>query len=394
MNEYNKPICVCGITTRYSTAKVMVDGFEFLNKNGFKTFIICEPNDAMEALLKDKNIEYIPIAMKAGRVSIFEIIRQIRAFRNIFRKYKFDIIQYASSNASLYASIAGKQERIKIRILCQWGLTYLGFKGIKRFVYKLAEKITCRFSTNVQPDSHSNLEFAIKEHLFKRKKGNVIWNGSACGIDFERFDISKKEAWRKQLFKKYALPDNALVFGFVGRIVKDKGVNELLEAFNSAISLKSNIYLFVVGSEDGVFELDKGILTKAKNNKNIVFTGPINNVPEHYGLFDYVVMPSYREGFSMVLLESAAMGVPVLSSNICGSLDFVKNDHNGFVFDVKSSSSLCDTILKAYSISKDLYKALSSNAFNEAKSYYDIKKFREYYLEDRRSLVKALKPYD
>lgn len=378
---------ICGITTRAATARVMVDGLAYLSNKGYDCTLICEFNSDLKRLLAETKIKYLPIGMAHGNVSIKEVLKCTYLLYRIFKKKKFDIIQYASCNASLYACIAGWLARIRVRVLCQWGLTYLGFSGFKRFFYKSIEKLTCWFSTNVQPDSPSNLVFAIQEGLYKKAKGNVIWNGSACGLNFERFDLSSKKTWRNQIRTEFKIEDKALVYGFVGRIVGDKGINELLSAFLRLYSECDNIYLILFGPLDGEDEISNNILIDAMNCKHILWVGPRKDINKCYAALDYVVMPSYREGLSMVLLESAAMGIPVISSNINGSTDFVIDGFNGLICEAKSSNSLYNSMLKAKKMELKEYVRLSKNTYSKAKEEYQIEIFREHFLKDRNNLL-------
>lgn len=383
----SKNIKICGITTRAATSRVMLNNLEFLNQHGYDACIICEPDKLLESDLKLKNIRYIPFPMKAGTVNVFEVVKNVIAFIKIFRKERFDIIQYASCNASLYASIAGFITQVPVRILLQWGLTYLGFSGTKLKIFRLIEKITCRLSTHVQPDSHSNFKFAVEEHLFPSKKGNVIWHGSACGLDFSRFDITKKNIWREQIRSEFSISSDAKIYGFIGRVVRDKGINELLEAFIRYTSVYDNNYLLILGPLDGLDELREDLVKETITNRKIIFTGGRSDINKCYASLDYVVMPSYREGFSMVLLEAAAMGIPVISSNINGSIDFVIEKETGFLFDVKSSDSLYEALVKSYNISEGEYSALSQEAYNTAVTGYNLNQFNQYYLIDRNNKV-------
>ena len=164
----------------------MIDSFSYMKEYGFEPYIICQYNKNLEETLLEKGIKYMPLPMKSGNVDPIEVVKRTYQLTRIFRKNKFDIIQYASCNASLYACIAGWLARVPVRILCQWGLTYLGYDGIRKKLFRAIERITCSFSTKIQPDSHTNLQFAIEEKLFKKGKGSVIWNGSACGLDFSK----------------------------------------------------------------------------------------------------------------------------------------------------------------------------------------------------------------
>ena len=382
-----KQIKICGITTRAATSRVMLDNFSFLIQNGYKAYIVCEHDARLQKELEERKIEYIPIKIKSGIVGPCEVLKNIYVMYQIFRRENFDIIQYASSNASLYACIAGYFARIQKRILPQWGLTYLGFSGIKRSIFKLLEKLTCALSTNIQPDSHTNMRYAISEKLYDKEKANVIWNGSACGLNLNRFDITKKEQWRYEIRKELKIEDNAKVYGFIGRVVRDKGINELLEAFNIFTYTNEAKYLVVLGPLDGLDEIHPDLVKKSQSNDKIIFTGPRKDINKCYAALDFVVMPSYREGFSMVLLESAAMAIPVISSNINGSTDFVIENMTGLLFDVKSTNALVEALDKSYLLSSLDYKKLSSGAYEKAIVEFNQEDFNKYYLKDRNYLL-------
>lgn len=379
MKEYK----ICGVTTRSFTVEwFMLENLKYLTNNGYKAYVICEPTDTLKNV---DDITFYPIDMKRGNVSVWEVLRSVWQMIKIFRKEKFDIIQYASSNAGLYAAIAGWITRVPVRIYCQWGISYTDYTGIKYWFYKAIEKVTCCLSTNVQPDSHGNLEFSVTEKLYKRSKGNVVFNGSACGVSLERFDISKRDEWRNEIHQQFSISVDKKVFGFVGRLALEKGVNELLEAF---LELDSpDAVLLVVGPYYGVDELNQEIYNKALNSENIIFVGPVSDPSKFYAAFDFLILPSYREGFGMVVLESAAMGTPIIVSDIIGPTEFVKDNHNGLYCDVKSASSLRSTMLKALSLSESEYLKLCENAYSDVSTKFNSNDFKEAFLKDRNSLL-------
>lgn len=223
---------------------------------------ICSEDEEFASELPEF-IHYFPVPMERG-ISISGI-KSMMQMKKIFVKEKFDLIQYSTPNASLYAALAGKLAGIPVRLYCQWGMVYVGFEGIKRQVFKAIEKIVCKLSTWIEPDSVSNLNFAHEENLYPQTKGSVIWNGSACGINLEKFDISQKIKYRKDIREKYNFPEASFVYGFVGRITKDKGINELLAAFKQIYESNSNVYLMMVGATEKVIQLMNRYFCGQKN---------------------------------------------------------------------------------------------------------------------------------
>lgn len=182
---------VCYVTTLPVTLKTFVlkSAIYNLSEGDWDISFICNRTKGFEEELPSK-IKYFPITLKRG-ISLSGFISIVQLYK-IFKKEKYELVQYSTSNAGCYASIAAKMAGIPIRLYCQWGLDYPAFSGIKRLLFKTIERIICLFSTNVQPDSYGNLEIAINDHLYDKEKGMVIGNGSASGVDLERFNIDKK----------------------------------------------------------------------------------------------------------------------------------------------------------------------------------------------------------
>lgn len=367
----------------------MLENLNYLTYNGYKSYVIS--NDDGVTLNKSNlgRVEFISLNIKHGNVSPFEVLRTTWRLYKLFKKHKFDIIQYATSNAALYASFAGWLAKVPVRIYCQWGISYIDYKGLFYWFYKTAEKFTCIFSTSVQPDSPSNLKFSIKEKLYSQSKGYVLLNGSATGVNLVRFNYYKKEEWKHQILSKYSIPDNAFIFGFIGRIVPEKGINELLEAF---MSLNNDaIYLFIVGPQDEEFRLNQVLLREARLNPNIIFTGKVSDVEKYHAAFTFHVLPSYREGFGMTVVEAAAMGTPSIITNINGPTDFIEDNYNGYICDVKSVSSLKQSMNKALCAETSEIIRLSENAYNLVKEKFDSEVFKKEFLNNRNRLLTGAK---
>ncbi len=377
---------ICGIITKaFGVKAFMLDNLRYAAENGpFKSFFICERTDEFTEN-ELRSLTYMPIDINRGNVSPIEVMRCIYVMYKLFRQNKFDIIQYASSNAGLYASIAGWMARVPIRIYCQWGISYTDYKGLKQWFYKFMEKITCFFSTHIQPDSFANLRFAISEGLYNAKKGSVIGKGSATGVDMNKYDISMIDEWRTLIRSRYNIPVNSKVFGFVGRLVPEKGINELFEAFIATTD--ANIRLLVVGPNYETTRLDQDLWEKAHRDTRIVFCGSQQNTAPYYAAMDFLVLPSYREGFGAVVLEAGAMGIPSICSNIKGPTEFVKHRITGLICEPMSVESLGKALNNALEMSDDEYETLAVNAFTSVKNDFDAQVFRAKYLENRIELL-------
>lgn len=378
-------IKICGITTRSGTAKIMVPTLTYVAEKGYDSYLICQPcNNFNNGAIAP--ITYIPVEMGRGAVSPMEVLKCTYRLYKIFKQQKFDIVQYASSNAGLYASIAAWMAHVPVRIFCQWGIPYTDYTGMKLKFFKFMEYFTCLLSTSVQPDSHLNREWAIKEGLFKPKKGVVLGKGSAQGVSLKRFDIQKKTIWREEIRKQYQIPEEVKVFCFVGRIVPQKGVNELMEAF---IRIDRNdTYLFILGAPDEINSLDQELLTKIKKKKNVVFTGAVSDPERYVAASDYLVLPSYREGFPNTILEAGALGIPSIVTRINGMIDLIVEGKTGFVCEIKSADTLYCAMTKALTLTNEEYKTMSYNVYTTVKNDFDAEYIKECFYNNRQELIR------
>ena len=379
-------IKICGITTRPDTAKVMLPTLSYVAEKGYESFLICQPCDTFKSIAP---ITYIPVEMGRGAVSPIEVLKCTYRLYKVFRQQKFDVVQYASSNAGLYASIAAWLAHVPVRIFCQWGIPYTDYTGIKMKFFKFMEYFTCLLSTSVQPDSHLNLEWAIREGLFKSEKGVVLGKGSAQGVSMERFDIRKKAAWKDEIRKQYQIPDNVKVFSFVGRIVPQKGVNELIKAFLRID--RKDIYLFIIGAPDEIESLDQPLLAKVKDMDNVVFTGSISDPERYLAASDFFVLPSYREGFPNTILEAGALGIPSIVTRINGMIDLIIDGETGFVCEIKSIDTLYDAMNKVLSQTEREYKMMSDKVYATVKNNFDAEYIKECFYQNRQELVNKSK---
>lgn len=264
----------------------------------------------------------------------------------LFRKKKFDIVHSTTPKAGLLCALAGKFAGVPIRIHSYTGQPWVTLTGIKRQVAKWADWLIGILNTTCYTDSVSQKAFLVFEKLVSADKLSVIGKGSLAGVDLIRFNPERfSEAERYAIKESLAISQDAIVLLFVGRIVKDKGVVELVKAFKKVIAVNksSNIYLLMVGPQD--LSLDEmGILPDSEANKKIIFTG-YTDVPEKFmTISDALCIPSYREGFGTVVIEAAAMGLPAIGTNIYGLSDAIIHGETGLLVNPKNVSELSQAL--------------------------------------------------
>lgn len=374
---------ICFVTTISLTLKAFVlKTAEYLHENtDWDISFLCSTDDEFEQMLPEY-IHYYPVPMERG-ISLAGVNAMLE-MKKIFKREKFDLIQYSTPNASLYASLAGFFAGVPVRLYCQWGMAFVGLTGLKRKIFKAEEKLVCSLSTWIEPDSYSNLEFAHSERLYPKEKGSVILNGSACGVDLKKFDVENKDTYRKKIREQNNISEDAFVFGFVGRITGDKGINELLDAYKKIEN--SNIYLMLVGSEEIDDTVNKELYLWAKESNRVIFTGSTNVVEQYLSTMDCFILPSYREGFGMGVVEAEAMGVPVIVTDIPGPVDAMIEKKTGIVVKKADSESLYAAMEEMYKNSQ-MREEFSVAGVQLVKDKFDQQVFFEHILKDRKNLL-------
>ncbi len=346
--------------------------------------ILCDEDPTLAQEIPE-GVRYIPVPMRRG--VDWSAIAPLNRIVSIFKRERFDFVQYCTPNASFYASIAARIAKIPVRLYCQWGMVYVSMKGLKRWIFKHVEKIICANSTWIEPDSFGNLEFAHQEKLYPESKGSVVWNGSTGGIDLDRYNISRKEDWRREIRSQHGIPQNAVVYGFVGRITGDKGINELYQAFRELLKNRPDAYLILIGGAEKQKTIRRDLQTWAEQESHVIFCGPQNRIERYFAAMDIHVLPSYREGFGSVIIEAEAMEVPVITTAIPGPLEAMCPGKTGLSVEKKDVTSLLDAMQRLYD-DLPLRKALGREGRTYVAERFEIDRFYEYTLADRKKLMR------
>ena len=362
---------ICFVTTVSLTMKAFVlEAAKYLhNEGGYDVTLICDNDEEFAASLPEY-IKFIPVSMARG--VDFSAISSIIQFIKIFKKEKFDIIQYSTPNASLYASIGAFLAGAKVRRYSQCGIRYVAFEGLSRKFFKIFEKITCKLSTQIKAQSPKNMEFAIDEGLCKKEKISVIGIGGTIGVDLAQCRSFDHNIAKKELREKYGIPQDAFVYGYVGRINVDKGTNELISAFSKISEKKEDVYLALVGMLDDANPISPENLEIANTNPRIIMTGnvPFDEVYPHMAMFDVLVHPTYREGFGKVLQEAMGVGLPIITTDVPGPSEVVENNVSGILSKVKDADDLAEKMLLLRE-DETLLRNLAQAGTQRAEKYFD-----------------------
>lgn len=375
---------ICYVVTIPGTIEsFFIPQLRYLGENGFNVTVVCSGSVDLQEKL-GVSVRFYPVDIPRG-ISFGGSIKAIKELINIFKREKFDLIQYSTPNAALYASTAAKIVGCKIRNYHLMGFRYLGAHGIGKSILKTIEKVSCWNSTSIECVSRSNLKLGIKEKVFPADKATVVWNGSTGGVDLDRFDYSKRDAWRNELREKLGYEATDFIYGFVGRITRDKGINELLEAF---FELENGSKLFLIGNIEDEDTLDKNLWMKAKNHPDVQIHTAASDIERYFAMIDVIVLPSYREGFGNVVIEAAAVGTPAIVSNIPGPIDTIDAGKTALTVEVKNANDLKE---KMMDMKSSVCTNMGANAAEYVEHKFDSKKLCEKILERKKTLLKISK---
>ena len=285
--------------------------------------------------ISDKvNIINIPIRRE---INLFYDLYVLFLLTILLRRKKYSLVHSANPKAGLLTAIAAWISGIPNRLHTFTGQAWVTEKGIKRWILRLLDRLISILNSQILVDSNSQKEFLVKEGVLKKDNALVLGNGSISGVNLRRFKPSKQA--RTDIRKKLNIPNNSVVFLFVGRLKKEKGVFELVKAFKNISRTNDNVFLLIVGPDENKLtnELTKILDSSLKYTKFIGFT----KTPEIYMMAsDIFVMPSYREGFGTSTIEAASCGIPAIGSNIYGLSDSIKDGETGVLVNVYSEKDL------------------------------------------------------
>ena len=380
---------ICIITTMWSSINNWIKPFlHEYNARGIDVTIVCNMDADYARELKSQYpfVHTYPVPFPRG-IDLDGSIKSILVLYKFFRKNRFDMVQYSTPNASMYAAVASKLAGIPVRLYCQWGMVYVTMTGIKRKVFRFIEKMVCRFSTMVQPDSDGNLKFCREQGFYDESKSCVIWNGSAKGLDLSAFDVTQKQAYAKEIREKYGIPEDAPIVGFVGRLGKEKGCNELFRAFQEIKKTVPNAKLLFVGPIEKEESIDPELLEYFWKCDDIIKTDRVTHVEKYTSAMDVFVLPSYREGFGMSVVEASAMEVPVVVTEYPGPSSAMLDGVTGYAVPVQDDKKLCQRILTLLQ-DEPLRKKMGAAGRKFAEEAFDQKTFISKYMENRTELLK------
>ncbi len=329
------------VTTISGSLVVLLRGqLRFINQY-YKVIGVAGEDTRMKDVRINEGIDTITVEM-TRKITPMQDLSALWKLYRIFKKEKPFIVHTHTPKAGTLGMMAAKLAGVKHRLHTVAGLPLMEAEGKKRKLLNAVERLTYSCATRVYPNS-KGLEQVILDHKFTdQEKLKVLANGSSNGIDVHHFSPASVNIEQKSKLKQeLGIKPNDLTLLFIGRIVRDKGINELIEAYKNLNTHNPNLKLLLVGPyEDNLDPIAPETQKEIEINKNIISIGWQDDVRPYFAISDLLVFPSYREGFPNVVLQAGAMGLPSIVSNINGCNEIVQEGINGNIIPVKNADAI------------------------------------------------------
>lgn len=374
------------ITAASLALKISVRGqMKYMRSHGFDVTMVSSPGPEVDEVIAAEGCPHIAVNISRKITPFGDLVSIYKLYR-VFRKYKPHVIHSENLKANLLGMIAGWLAKVPVRIQTMAGLVSPNVPSLKGKLIRIAEIISFRFATDVWPNSNSSLQYMVNTGMIKPGKARVIGGGSSNGVDLQKYNREVISESRLEEFRKtiqYKPGERILLFA--GRMVKDKGVQELIAAFLRLQEQFPSLKLVLLGPlEEDLDPLNTVTKEAINNDRSIIHINWTDEVEYYFALAELFVFPSHREGFPNVLMQAGAMKVPVVCSDIVGNIDIVDDKKSGLWHYVKQEEDLYQKVLFALNNSAEM-KTMADVLYKKMTGSYDrfvlYAEYRDAYIE-------------
>jgi glycosyltransferase involved in cell wall biosynthesis len=310
-------------------------------RNGFEVHALSSPGELLDEFGRDLCIPVHPATMPR-RITPLGDLASLWRIARIMRRIRPQIVDGHTPKGGLLAMMAATLCRVPVRVYHMHGLPLMTATGWKRRLLRATEKTACGLAHQVYCVSASVREVAIAEGLCPPDKIKVLGGGSIAGVDAQtRFNLARlPTSVRDEIRARHGIPADAIVAGFVGRIVRDKGIIELAAAWQALRDEFPNLHLLCAGPFESQDPVPADVEQLLRSDPRIHLAGDVNEMPSFYRALDLLLLPTYREGLPTVLLEASAMQLPLVATRIPGCIEAVRDGETGTLVPMKDPVAL------------------------------------------------------
>jgi glycosyltransferase involved in cell wall biosynthesis len=334
------PSIVVGVT-HPQTCLVLRGRLRALREAGFRVTVLASPGDLLDRTAQNEGVESVAIPMQRGIAPFRDLISLMRLYR-LLHRLKPDLVEFSTPKAGFLGTLAAKLCGVPRRVYMLRGLKLETATGFKRQVLLAVERLASACAHVVLCNSDSLRAEALALGVAPETKLHLLGEGSSNGVDTERFSPGPTD-----VRERFGLRPEDQVVGFVGRLTRDKGVPELIDAFDMIVEAEPKTHLLLVGwFDDAEDALSEDVRTRIESNPQIHMTGLVEFTAPYYRAMDLMVLPTWREGFPNSVLEAAATGIPVITTESTGARDSVVPEVTGLLIPPGYPVAIAEAVLK------------------------------------------------
>jgi glycosyltransferase involved in cell wall biosynthesis len=345
MNKQIETPKLLHITTVPDSLYFFTGQVSYMKAQGFEVRALSSPGELLAKFAQEEQVTVHAVEMPRRITPIQDLGALFHLWRTL-RQIHPQIVDAHTPKGGLLGTIGAWLAKVPIRIYHIHGLPLMTAKGYKRLLLRWSEKVACLLADQVFCVSHSVREVVVSEGLCPAAKVKVLLKGSINGVDaINWFNPARVgETDRQEIRRQYGISADALVVGFVGRIVRDKGIAELVSAWKTLSKEFPQLHLLVVGEFESQDAVSPEVEHSLRNDSRIHLTGIAWNMPQLYAAMDVLVLPTYREGFPVVPLEAAAMQLPIVATRVPGCIDAIQDGGTGTLVPPRDTEELAEAI--------------------------------------------------
>jgi glycosyltransferase involved in cell wall biosynthesis len=316
----------------------------YLRQAGFEVVLVASPGPGIDGVAAEEGVAKAPVAMKRTMAPLQDLRSLWRLWR-LVRRLRPALVNFGTAKAGLLMGIVSWAVRVPCRVYTVHGLRLETTRGMKRWILVRTERIACRCAQQVICVSESVRRRVLELGLARREQTVVLGAGSFNGVEADRFAPTPERVKAgERLRRELGIPPEAPVIGFVGRLTKDKGIPELIEAFIRLRRRFSELRLLWLGRFDDTDPVPQTTRRFVLSDPGIVNPGYVDDAPPYYQVMDVLALPTYREGFPTVALEASAAGKPVVATRATGAVDAVDDGITGLLVPVGDAQALTEAL--------------------------------------------------
>lgn len=347
-------------TSPLSAEWFMRGQLRYMREMGFTVTVVSGPGLGLDQARVQQGVEAMAVPMNRRGSPRQDFQSLLQLWRTV-RRLRPDITNVGTPKAGLLGGIAAWLNRVPCRIYTLHGLRLETTRGLQRMILMWCERVTCACADEVISVSKSLRERAIGLGIVAPEKIRVLGAGSCNGVDTERFALSAEVVKRASaLRRELGFSSETLVLGFVGRLTRDKGIAELLRAFDILRGRLPDVRLLLVGDFEDDDPVPDWARRRIERDPQIRYTGFVNEVETYYHVMDVLTLPTYREGLGNAILEAHAAGKPVVATKTTGVVDVIVDGVTGILVPIGDAEALaraCRTLLEDSRLAKEMGQA-------------------------------------